>query len=89
MVRTGFLTRSDDVKVTREQLMQLFLDAGLEKAVVDGLQPGIPLTKQGVDSVDYPSILLTIKEKLGVVIGDTDACELKTVEDFENCINKK
>jgi acyl carrier protein len=77
------------MSVTREQLLQMFLDSGIEKSVVDGLKPGTPLTKQGVDSVDYPGILLTIKEKLNIEIGDKDACELKTLEDFENCINKK
>lgn len=77
------------MKVTREQLLQLFLDAGIEKAVIDGLKPDAPLTKQGIDSVDYPGILLTIKDKLNIEIGDKDACELKTVEDFEKCINSR
>ena len=75
--------------VTREQLLQVFVDSGIEKKIVDGLKPGVPLTKQGVDSVDYPGILLAIKDKLKVEIGDKASCELKTLEDFENCINKK
>jgi hypothetical protein len=39
--------------------------------------------------VDYPGILRANKDKLKVEIGDKASCELKTLEDFENCINKK
>ena len=46
--------------VTREELLDLFLDAGVEPDVVDGLDPSLPLARQGVDSVDYPAILLAI-----------------------------
>jgi len=77
------------MSITRDQLLEIFLESGLEVSVVEGLKPGLPLTRQGVDSVDYPAILLTIKDKLGITIGDKDACNLKTLEDFENCINKQ
>ncbi|MEF2145979.1 MAG: acyl carrier protein [Desulfovibrionaceae bacterium] len=76
------------MKVTREQVLKLFLDAGVEKEIVDGLKPGILLTKQGLDSVDYPSILVTIEESLGITIDETEACELKTLEDFETRLSK-
>ena len=46
--------------VTREELLDLFLDAGVEPDVVDGLDPSLPLARQGVDSVDYPAILLAM-----------------------------
>lgn len=74
--------------VTREQLAEIFVQAGVKKSVVDGLKADVPLTKQGVDSVDYPAILLAIKDKLGVEIGDKEACELKTVVDFEKRLSK-
>lgn len=74
--------------VTREELLDLFLDAGVEPDVVDGLDPALPLTKQGVDSVDYPAILLAIADRFNVSIGEKEACELKTLEDFEKRLNR-
>ena len=74
--------------VTREQLAEIFVRAGVKKSVVDGLRADVPLTKQGVDSVDYPAILVAIKDTLGIEIGDKDSCELKTVVEFEKRLNK-
>ncbi|MBU1041343.1 MAG: acyl carrier protein [Proteobacteria bacterium] len=74
--------------VTREQLAEIFVHAGVKKSVVDGLQADVPLTKQGLDSVDYPAILVAIKDMLGIEIGDKEACELKTLVDFEKRLSK-
>lgn len=74
--------------VTREELLDLFLDAGVEPDVVAGLDPSQPLAKQGVDSVDYPAILLAIADRFKISIGEKEACELKTLEDFEKRLNR-
>lgn len=74
--------------VTREELLDLFLDAGVEPDVVDGLDPSLPLSRQGVDSVDYPAILLAIADRFKVSISEKEACELKTLEDFEKRLNR-
>ncbi|MFO7597553.1 MAG: acyl carrier protein [Desulfocurvibacter africanus] len=77
------------MSVTREDLKKLLLAAGIKQDVVKGIEPDVPLTQQGVDSVDYPSLLETIKERLGVEIANEDACSLKTLSDFEKYLNKK
>ncbi len=73
--------------VTRQDLLKLFVDAGVEQGVADALKPDLPLSKQGVDSVDYPAILLAIADRFQVSISEKEACELKTLADFEKRLN--
>ena len=73
--------------VTREQLLKLFVDSGVKREIVDGLDPREPLTGQGVDSVDYQAIMASIEEQLAIKISGETACTLKTLEDFERVLN--
>ncbi|NCD25570.1 MAG: acyl carrier protein [Deltaproteobacteria bacterium] len=73
--------------VTRQDLLDLFVNAGVDPDVVAALKPDLPLFKQGVDSVDYPAILLAIADRFQISISEKDACELKTLADFEKRLN--
>lgn len=73
--------------ITRQDLLKLFVDAGVEQDVVDAIKPDLPLFKQGVDSVDYPAILLAIADRFQVSISEKEACELKTLADLEKRLN--
>jgi acyl carrier protein len=56
--------------------------------VVSTLKPNVPLTDQGIDSVDFPAILVAIKEQFGVAIDDKEASRIKTLIDMEKRLNR-
>lgn len=77
------------MKVTRDDLKKLLLDAGIGWEIVAGLKQDVPLAQQGIDSLDYPVFLETIRDSLGVVIGNEDVWTLKTLNDFEAFLNRR
>lgn len=42
----------------------------------------------GVDSIDLVELLMSIEEKLGIVVSDEDAANLKTVKDVADYIEQ-
>lgn len=72
----------------RERLLAIMLDSGVTQEAVRNLKPGIPLIKQGVDSIDHAAILLNIQDTLGVVVSDEEAQALSTLEDFEALLKR-
>jgi acyl carrier protein len=76
------------MKVTRAQILKLLVDAGIPQEVVSTLKPGVPLTDQGIDSVDFPAVLVAVKEKYGVAIDDKEASRIRTLIDMEKRLNR-
>jgi acyl carrier protein len=76
------------MSVTRKQILKLLVDAGVDQSVVSTLKPNVPLTDQGIDSVDFPAILVAIKEQFGVAIDDKEASRIKTLIDMEKRLNR-
>lgn len=58
-------------KVTREQVVSLMNSAGLDSDI-SKLDPVLPLSKQGVDSLDMINALLAVQEEFNIKISDAD-----------------
>ena len=48
------------MKVTQKQILKLFVDNGVDQKLVSKLKPDVSLTAQGLDSVDYPVVIVAI-----------------------------
>lgn len=70
------------------ELKELMLTIGMEKSLVESLDPKLPLTPQGVDSLDCPAFALAVEKRYEVTISDADSLKLKTINDFVKFIEK-
>ena len=75
--------------ITSADLKELMLAIDLDQEMVARLHPDRLLIEQGFDSVDYPAFALAVEERYSVSISDTEALRLKTLADFERCLNAK
>ncbi|NQY25950.1 MAG: acyl carrier protein [Piscirickettsiaceae bacterium] len=75
-------------KVTEEQIIDEIRKANVVKDV-DALENDKSLSEQGVDSLDFSSLLFNIEEKFGVVIPDEDIDELQTITQITTYVNAK
>lgn len=71
-----------------ESLKELMLGIGIDKDLVDNLDPASPLSRQGIDSVDYPAFAVALEGQYGVTISDSDTLQLKTLNDFVAFLNR-
>ena len=55
----------------------------------DRLNPELPLTAQGVDSLELVSIFLAIEETLNIKVSDEEMAGLHSIQDIVNFLNKK
>jgi acyl carrier protein len=74
---------------TINELKELMLEIGVEKEIVNRVDPAKALALQEVDSVDCPAFAAAVEDRYGVVISDEDGLKLKTLNDFEKYINSK
>jgi acyl carrier protein len=76
------------MKATIENITKI-----IEKAEVlgdvDKLKNNIPLTEQGIDSLDLVNIYLLLEEKFGIKIPDEDLDQLQTIDSIVEYINSK
>lgn len=75
-------------KVTQEQIIDVIRKANIVKNV-DALENDKSLTDQGVDSLDFSSLLFNIEEEFGVEIPDEDIDELQTINEIVTYVNSK
>ncbi len=73
---------------TVTEMKELMLTIGLEQELVEGLDPALPLSGQGVDSVDCPAFAVALEEKYDVKLTDTDSLRIKTINDFVDFVNR-
>lgn len=74
---------------TISELRELMISAGMDKQLVQGLDPSQPLIQQDVDSLDYPAFATAIEARFGIAINDDDSLRLKTLNDFKEYLNRK
>lgn len=72
----------------REALLEILREIGVDDDIVDILKPDQPLLRQGVDSVDFPALLMAVGERFGIEISEQDACSLQTLEDLERLLQQ-
>jgi len=68
--------------VTLNELKQLIVRAGVSPQTVDQIDPAVPLSRQGVDSIAHPLLILAVEDQFGVHISDEQALLLRTLNDF-------
>jgi len=74
--------------ITQEQIMDVIRKANIVKDT-DALESDKSLTDQGIDSLDFSSLLFNIEEVFGVEIPDEDIDELLTIDQIQSYVNAK
>jgi acyl carrier protein len=64
-------------------------EIGIEKEIIETIDPGASLLTQGIDSIDFPALAIAAEKRFGVDISDTSAAKLRSVNDFIRFINEK
>ena len=67
---------------TVDDLKALMLQTGIDSALVNALDPTVPLAAQGFDSIDYPTFAVALEGRYQVSISDADSLRLRTLQDF-------
>jgi len=75
-----------DVKI--EEIRDL-IEAAESMADMDTLKNDVPLTEQGVDSLDMANILLLLEEKYELKIPDKDTKLLQTIDEIVTYLKYK
>lgn len=70
------------MRPTVDDLKALMLQTGIDSALINSLDPTVPLAAQGFDSIDYPTFAVALEERYKVSISDTDSLRLRTLQDF-------
>lgn len=67
---------------TLDVLKELLVRAGVDPRAVERIDPALPLTRQGVDSIAHPLLILAVEDRFGRRISDEQALSLRTLNDF-------
>jgi len=74
--------------VTPDILRELLIEAGVDPAVARAVNPGAPLLRQGIDSLDFPAFCLAVENRFSLSIDDRSSLSLKTLDDFAAYIGR-
>jgi acyl carrier protein len=77
------------VQLTADTIEQLARTAGIIGTDIAPLVPTLPLTEQGLDSLDVMSIFLEIEDTYGVQVPDEDYAELRTTEQIVTYLRER
>ena len=69
------------------ELKDLMLNIGIDKRIVNEVDPDQVLAKHVLDSVDYTAFIVAIEERYGIKVTDRYALKLRTLNDFKNYID--
>jgi acyl carrier protein len=75
--------------ITIDDIKTLLENANLKGIKVNNLQEDLPLTEQGLDSLDMFNVFLNIEKKYTIKIEDSDFDFLKTIKDIVYFLNTK
>lgn len=65
-----------------EELRLLLVEAGVRPELARGIDPALPLLKQGLDSVDFPAFCALLEERSGAPLDEATALSLRSLNDF-------
>ncbi len=74
--------------VTVEQILEAIENTSLVSDVM-ALDSDKPLRDQGIDSLDFSSVLFNIEEEFGIEIPDADIDGLQTINQIVTYVNSK
>ena len=72
-----------------DELRKLLEEAGVHPDLARSIDPAVPLLKQGLDSMDFPSFCALLEERYGVALEEDEALKLRTLNDFAAYLEKK
>jgi len=76
------------MKATVENIKEVIVEADV-LGNVDEMKSDVPLSEQGIDSLDVVNVYLLLEEKFEVSIPDEDLEQVKTIDDIVTYINNK
>lgn len=68
--------------ISLADLLPLLSRSGVSREVVDAINPSLPLSRQGVDSIAHPLFILAVEDRFGVRVDEERALSLRTLDDF-------
>jgi acyl carrier protein len=72
-----------------EELRGLLEEAGVRPALARTIDPALPLLKQGLDSLDFPSFCALVEERTGETLDEETAPGLRTLNDFADYLQDR
>lgn len=76
------------MKATIDNVKEVIAEAEVLGDVSD-MKNDLPLSEQGIDSLDVVNVYLLLEEKFGVKIPDEDLGKVQTIDDIIEYINTK
>jgi len=76
------------MKATVENIKEVIVEADV-LGDVDEMKSDVPLSEQGIDSLDVVNVYLLLEEKFEVSIPDEDLEQVRTIDDIVTYINNK
>lgn len=76
------------MKATIENIQEVIVEADVLGDVSE-IKNDIPLTEQGIDSLDIVNIYLLLEEKFNISIPDEDLENVRTIDNIVKYINNK
>jgi len=76
------------MNITVENIKEVIMEADV-LGDTDEMKNDIPLTDQGVDSLDIVNVYLLLEEKFDIKIPDEDLNLVQTIDSIVEYINKK
>lgn len=77
------------MKTNKDKIIEILKSEVESKVDYENLDNSTSLMRQGVDSLDFNSVLLTIEELYEIEIPDEDIPNLDSVDNLVNYINSK
>lgn len=75
--------------ITAADIIVIMREVGIKEEVIKGLKNDVPLLKQGIDSIDLPTIAVATEKKYKVDLSNIDSNTLKTLDQFVAYLNQK
>lgn len=77
------------MEITTRELLELLVEAGVDRTVADALRPEVPLLRQGVDSRDSSAFRAAVERRFGLAIDERASLSLRTLNDFASHIGSR
>jgi len=76
------------MKATVENVREVIAEAEV-LGDVNEMKSDVPLSEQGIDSLDVVNVYLLLEEKFDVKIPDEDLTKVQTIDDIVEYVNNK
>lgn len=77
------------MKITEEKIIELLKSEVESRIDYDTLQTDLPLSDQGMDSLDSLTLFLAIEEEYGVKIEESEMDKLRSIDNIIEFVNNR